>query len=240
MNKIPRIIHYCWFGNGEKNELMKKCIDSWKLYLPEYEIKEWNEKNFDINSNIYTAEAYKEKKWAYVTDYVRLHALYNEGGIYMDTDVEVLKNIDRFLVHSAFSGFEDIQFIPTGIMGAEKYNQWIKDLLDYYKEKKFYNENGELDLTPNTVTITELSHKYGLELNGNYQVLEHDIHIYPKEFFCPKEHATNKLIITENSYCIHHFNGSWIDNKTKIKKIIVQSCIRFIGINNYKRLRNLF
>lgn len=238
--KIPKTIHYCWFGKGEKNELINTCIDSWKKYLPDYELKEWNEDNFDINSVKYTTEAYKEKKWAYVTDYVRLYVLYHEGGIYMDTDVEVIKNLDCFLVHSAFSGFEDINLIPTGIMAAEKNNDWIKELLEYYHGKSFYTSAGEVELIPNTQTITNMSKKYGLILNGKYQVLINDVHIYPKEYFCPKEYASNKILLSENTYCIHHFNGSWLDKKTRLKKAIIQKCVTIIGLENYKKIRFLF
>ena len=117
---IPKIIHYCWFGRGEMPSLAKKCIASWKKYLPEYKVKQWNEDNFDLNLYPYVAEAYAQRKFAFVTDVVRLYALYTEGGIYMDTDVEVLKPLDEFLRHPAFSGFEDEKNVPTGIMGAEK------------------------------------------------------------------------------------------------------------------------
>ncbi|OKP87635.1 glycosyl transferase [Paenibacillus sp. P32E] len=219
---------------------MNKCINSWKVYLPDYEIKEWNEKNFDVESNRYTQEAYKEKKWAHVTDYVRLYVLYHHGGVYMDTDVEILKNIDVFLLHSAFSGFEDINLIPTGIMGAEKNNAWIKDLLTYYDGKTFYKDNGELDLVPNTRTITELSYKYGLVSNGQYQVLNQEVYIYPKEYFCPKEYASNKIKITENTYCIHHFNGSWLDKNTRVKRFLIQHCVKIIGVEKYLKIRYLF
>ena len=117
---IPKVILYCWFGRGEKPELAKKCIESWKKYCPDYEFKEWNEDNFDIHSNKYVEQAYNARKFAFVTDYVRLYALYYEGGVYMDTDVEVLKPIDEFLKHKAFSSFENNNTIPTGLMASEK------------------------------------------------------------------------------------------------------------------------
>jgi hypothetical protein len=125
-------------------------------------------------------------------------------------------------------------------MGAEKSNGWIRELLSYYDGKTFYRDNGEFDLTPNTVIITELSHKYGLMLNGKYQILDYDVHIYPKDFFCPKEYATNKIKMTDNTYCIHHFNGSWLDKKSKLKKAIIQKCVNIIGIEYYKKIRYFF
>ena len=141
---IPKKIHYCWFGRGQMPESAKYYINSWKKELPDYELKLWNEDTFDINSNCYVKEAYESKKFAFVTDYVRLYALYTEGGIYMDTDVEVLRNLDIFLCHKAFSGFESLNQVPTGIMGSEKGLSIIKELLDYYNDKHFIDENGNM------------------------------------------------------------------------------------------------
>ncbi|AST58537.1 glycosyl transferase [Thermoanaerobacterium thermosaccharolyticum] len=215
-NRIPKIIHYCWFGKNKIPKLNLKCIESWKKLLPDYELKLWNEDNFDITINQFVKEAYGMKKWAFVTDYVRLYVLYNYGGIYMDTDVEVLKRLDPFLIHSAFSGFENDEYIPTGIMGAEKGNKWIGYLLDYYKDKKFILEK-ELNTAPNTQIITELSRKFGLKTNNKYQILHYDVHIYPKDYFCPLSFNSVDRNITKNSYTIHHFSGSWLDNKSKLK-----------------------
>ncbi|EOU1560126.1 glycosyl transferase [Clostridium perfringens] len=234
---INKKIHYCWFGKNEKSKEIKEYIDSWKLYLSDYEIKEWNEENFDIESNEYVKQAYNEKKWAFVTDYVRLYALYTEGGIYMDTDVEVIKNLDIFLNNKAFSGFEDNNYIPTGIMGAEKGNSWIKILLDYYEDKSFYNKDGSLNLTTNVITITNISKKLGLNLNGEQQTFFDGVVMYPKDFFAPKSHLTNKINITSNTYCIHHFNGSWLNKGIKDK--LRPTIINFIGVNLYVKFSKL-
>lgn len=212
---IPKVIHYCWFGRGEKPELAKKCIESWKKYCADYELKEWNEENFDLHSNEYVWQAYQSKKYAFVTDYLRLYALYHEGGIYMDTDVEVLKPLDEFLKHQAFSSFENNNMIPTGMMAAEKGNAWIKDLLDEYTDLKFIDEKGNMDLTTNVTRITNLTHeKYGLVLESSYQDLKGGIvTMYPHDYFCPKDWDTGEIHLTENSHTIHHFSGSWHGEK---------------------------
>ncbi len=215
MTKIPKIIHYCWFGKAKMPKLSLKCIETWKRILPDYELRLWNENNFNIEINEFLKQAYEKKKWAFISDYVRLYVLYNYGGIYMDTDVEVLKRLDPFLIHSAFTGFESNNYIPTGIMGAEKGNKWIEHILDYY-DKEDLRINTDFSI-PNTVVITELSKKFRLELNGKYQVLEFDVHIYPMEYFCPKSYNSLKVKITSNTYTIHHFSGSWLDFNSKFK-----------------------
>jgi len=165
---IPKKIHYCWFGKNPMPKLAQKCINSWNKYCSDYEIICWNEDNFDINSNEYVKEAYENKKFAFVTDYVRLYALYNYGGVYMDTDVEVLKSLDKFLENEAFSGFENTEYVPTGIMASTKGNNVIKDLLDYYKDRHFIKEDGSFDLKTNTETITSIMEKKGLNKNNKF------------------------------------------------------------------------
>ena len=206
---IPKKIHYCWFGRKEKPRIVRKCINSWKKILIGYEIIEWNEDNFDVNSNLYVKEAYENKKYAFVTDYVRLLILYNYGGIYMDTDVEIIKNIDVFLDNNAFSSFENNNYIPTGIMAAKKGNKWIKMLLDEYDDLKFIKDDGTFDLTTNVIRITEATIKnYNLIPNDTFQDLG-DVVLYPHDYFCPKNWFSGKIEITSNTYAIHHFNGSW-------------------------------
>lgn len=215
MGNIPKIIHYCWFGRGALPEDSKQYIESWKKYCPDYEIKEWNEDNFDVNSNRYVKEAYEAKKYAFVTDYVRLYALYHEGGIYMDTDVEVIKPLDRFLEHHAFSSFENNDSIPTGLMASEKGGKWVKKLLDEYDGISFIKPDKTMDLTTNVIRITNLTEKeYGLKRKSSYQDLG-DVTLYPHEYFCPKDWNTGKINITENTYAIHHFKGSWHSDEEK-------------------------
>jgi len=213
---IPKKIHYCWFGKNPKNKLIEKCILSWKKHLPDYEIIEWNEENFDINSNRYVKEAYEAKKWAFVSDYVRLWALKKYGGIYLDTDVEVFRDFEKFLKHGFFSGFENYlgTLSPiTAVMGAERNHVFIAKLLDEYTNISFYLRDGNMDLTPNTKRITDsLISEYGIDPDRDvYQKSKNNLHIYPSTYFC------NKSI---TSYSIHHFNGSWLAPKVRLKSHI--------------------
>lgn len=206
---IPKVIHYCWFGRGPKNDLANKCIESWKKFLPDYEIKEWNEDNFDLSKYKYAAEAYDNRKYAFVTDVVRLYALYTEGGVYMDTDVEVLKSFNPFLHHVMFSGFETDYTVPTGMMAAEKGSIWAKELLDQYNDRAFVMPDGSLDMTTNTKVITDYMVEKGLILDNTYQDFPNLCTMYPADYFCPKDHTTGKIRITKNTVCIHHFAASW-------------------------------
>ena len=207
---IPKIIHYCWFGRGSKNELAIKCINSWRKYLPEYTYKEWNEDNFNINLFPYAKEALDAHKYAFVTDIVRLYALYNEGGIYMDTDVEVCKSFNPFLHHIMFSGFETDGNVPTGMMAAEKGSIWAKELLEQYNNRHFIKDDGSFDLTTNTTIITKYMVNKGLILNNTLQDFPGLCTMYPSDYFCPKDHRTGLINITKNTVCIHHFAGSWL------------------------------
>ncbi|MDO5472612.1 MAG: glycosyltransferase [Akkermansia sp.] len=209
---IPKTIHYCWFGRKPLPKLAQACIASWKKYLPDYKIIEWNEDTFDIYSNEYTKSAYLQGKYAYVTDYIRLYALYEHGGIYMDTDVEVLKSLDVFLHHPAFSGFERENTVPTGIMASEKGGVWVKTLLGLYKDKKFDINEGT-----NVVLITEAMKSWGIVLDNSYQELRNQVVFYPNDYFCPMGPCGRKLRLTQNSHTIHHFAGSWLPLKTKIR-----------------------
>lgn len=212
---IPKIIHYCWFGRGEKNALAIKCIESWKKILPDYELKEWNEDNFDVNLYPYAKEALENRKFAFVTDVVRLYALYHEGGVYMDTDVEVIKTYDPFLHHHMFSGFESDNNVPTGMMAAEKGSVWAMELLNQYNNRHFVNEDGSFDQTTNTTTITNYMLEKGIILNNKYQDFPGLCTMYPSEYFCPKDHRDGIIRCTDKTICIHHFSGSWIDFSKK-------------------------
>ena len=235
---IPKVIHYCWFGGNPLTELAEKCIKSWKKFCPDYEIIRWDESNFDISQNKYCAEAYESKKWAFVSDYARLKILYEYGGIYMDTDVEVLKNLDAFLNHPAFSGFENESQIPTGIMASEKFGKWVNCLLSYYDNRSFILPDGNFDLTTNVISITDTTMKhYPLTLNNTFQNIDGIFTLYPKDFFCPKNNVTGKLEITENTHAIHHFNGSWTTSANRRNTIIYQRLTRYLGKNTAERVK---
>ncbi len=233
---IPKIIHYVWVGGNPLPPLAEKCIESWKKYCPDYEIKRWDETNFDINQNLFCKQAYESKKWAFVSDYIRLKVLYEYGGVYMDTDVEVIKPIDGFLKHPAFSGFECTLKIPTGIIAAEKNNHWIKLMLDYYNDKQFVNSDGTFELVSNVIFMSELTKKnYKIEFNDKFQDLN-DIVFYPHDYFCPYFNE-EEVYTTENTYTIHHFASSWLPKgflkkkkrKAKFKKCVKKVLAFFIG-----------
>ncbi len=215
---IPKIVHYCWFGGKTIPTEAQKNIDSCKHYNPSYEIKIWTEDNFDLSENAYVQEAYQSKKWAFITDYVRLKVLFEEGGIYMDTDVEVLKPLDSLLNNKAFSGFESNSTIPTGTMGAEANNPWIRKLLEYYNGRHFFKDDGKFDLTTNVETITRITKaNYDIKLNNTFQDLG-DVTFYPFDYLCAKNSETGRVMISNNTYTIHHFSGSWQPKKGKIIK----------------------
>lgn len=213
---IPKRIHYCWFGRGKMPEMVRKCIASWKKYLPEYEIKEWNEDNFDLDQYPYVREAYDNRKFAFVTDVVRLHALYHEGGIYMDTDVEVLKPLDVLLQYDAVSGFESATRIPTGLMACREGLPIFKELLSEYDGLHFVKSDGSMDLTTNVTRITNTLLKYGFVPNNQLQTVN-GFTLLPQDWLCPKDYETKVVNITPNTLCIHHFDGSWVPRRKKVK-----------------------
>ena len=225
---IPKIIHYCWFGRKPMPRLARICIRSWKKYCPDYEFKLWNEENFDFSLYPYAKEAYEAGKYAFVTDVVRLYALYHEGGIYMDTDVELFKPVDSFLHHHAFSGFEAEDRVPTGIMASEKYGTWAKENLAYYDGKHFLTENGSPDTTTNVSIITAYMLNKGLILNNTYQDFEGLFTMYPKDFFCPKDFISQEMDITSNTVCIHHFNMSWLSETVRLEWKIRWFCNKWL------------
>lgn len=217
---IPKKIHYCWFGGKQLPLEAKKCIDSWKKYCPDYEIVEWNEKNYNINKNEYTKTTYNNKKWAFLTDYVRLDVIYNEGGIYLDTDVELLKPLDDLLDCECYMGMEQPGTVATGLgFGAVKHNKFIKKNKEFYEKiENFMNkDNGFKNVICVKIT-TNLLEQQGLRKENTLQIID-DVIVYPTDYFCPLKMGTNKLKITNNTYSIHHYTASWKSNNRIIRKI---------------------
>ena len=230
---IPKTIHYCWFGGAEKPTLIKHCIRSWKKRLPDYEIKEWNESNFDTNMAPFCQEAYAARKYAFVADFCRVYALATEGGIYMDTDVEVLKPYDDLLSLPAFTGYEGSKFLPpvTGTMASIAGGEWVKEQLSAYDGIHFVDKEGRMDLTTNTVRISAIMKEGGFVQDGKKQIYK-DMHIFPVEYFCPRQ-TTGEILMTGNTYCDHHFMGSWSESK---KNGLIA---RLVGQRNMIRLIKL-
>lgn len=207
---IPKIIHYCWFGGKPLPEDALKYIESWKKYCPDYEIREWNETNLDLQKYPYAQEACWARKWAFVSDVARLYVLAEYGGIYMDTDVELLKPLDSILNYHAVSGFETENRVPTGLLASEKGQDIILELLSEYEHAHFLKPDSTIDYTTNVTRITNTLLKYGLVLDGKLQTV-HGFTLFPKDCFCAKNPNTGEYHVTENTIAIHHFSGSWID-----------------------------
>ena len=225
---IPKVIHYCWFGRNPLPQLAVKCIESWKKYLPEYEIKEWNEDNFDVNMIPYTREAYEAKKYAFVSDYARFWILYNYGGLYFDTDVEVIKPLDDIIARGPFMGCEkdasdtSVASVAPGLgLGVNPGLGLYKELLDLYATLHFKNEDGSLNLKTIVEYTTEMLCNYGLKQINDIQECA-GVWVYPKDFFCPKDYETKKISLTDNTVAIHHFDGSWHSKSDKIKMYIAR------------------
>ncbi|MBQ2808930.1 MAG: glycosyl transferase [Bacteroidaceae bacterium] len=221
---IPKVIHYCWFGRNPLPQMAVMCIESWKKYLPGYEIKEWNEDNFDIRINPYVEEAYHMKKYAFVSDFARFWVLYKYGGIYFDIDVELLKPIDDILEKGPFMGLEgfepwykyrDLKAAPAAGLGMASYPglDVIKDMMEYYYGKHFISLKGKLQYKTVVLIVADVLLDKGGVIDPENITLCSGIYIYPEEYFNPKRVATGKITITENTRSIHHYSSTWVDRK---------------------------
>lgn len=246
---IPKIIHYCWFGRNPLPPLAINCIESWKKFFPDYEIKEWNEDNFDVNIIPYTSEAYAAKKYAFVSDYARFWILYNFGGLYFDTDVEVIKPMDAIIEKGAFMGLEKdydpqagataCNAVAPGLgLGCNPGLGLYKKILDLYQSLHFNNPDGTINLKTVVDYTTELLMEYGLKNVSGIQKVG-DIYIYPSEYFCPINITSKKLHITQNTYTIHHYMASWAnkDMRWYIKNVIRKFIPEYLLLK-YNRLKN--
>lgn len=252
---IPKIIHYCWFGGNPLPKLAKKCIKSWKKYAKGYQIIEWNESNYDLASApLYVRQAYEAKKWAFVTDYIRLQVVYEQGGIYMDTDVELKKSLDSLLEYSAYFGFESGTCINTGLgFGAEKGAPILKELMDDYADVPFVLEDGSFDLKPCPVRNTEVFLKHGLKQDDSRQLLAGNILILSTTFLSPYDGFLRLTGDLKGAYSIHWFSASWYDEEKRKKlndwrkverrdRLIHapnRALIRLLGQEKYDKLKRL-
>lgn len=209
---IPKKIHYVWVGGKEKPADIRRCMATWEKHLSDYEIIEWNENNFDIESHPFTKSAYAAKKWAYVSDYIRAYAIYNEGGIYLDTDVLILDDFEKFLNDRAFVGYENPDYPFTAVFGAEKGHPFLKSILDYYEGREFEFDSNDQMKVVNTKSVSDiLIQDYGCQLGNKRQTLRDGIEVYTEDILCNP---------SENSTSVHVFTGTWMDGrKPLIRKI---------------------
>ncbi len=223
---IPKVIHYCWFGRTELPPLAKKCITSWRRFLPDYEIKEWNEDNLDVNSTPYTAQAYKHKKYAFVSDYARFKILYEHGGIYFDTDVEVIKSLNDILEKGAFFGLEqDVKdhfaCAPGLGFACSPGLDLLRKMLELYKNLDFELPDGSLNQKTVVEHFSEMLLAMGLQPTSGIMKFE-GAYIYPPDFFCPKPSEFGKIQITANTRTIHHYAASWIGQKQRFANFLIR------------------
>ena len=221
---IPKKIHYVWVGGNEKNNTIKQCMKTWGKHLEGYEVIEWNENNFDIDSHPFVKAAYKAKKWAYVSDYIRAYVIYKYGGIYLDTDILVLDNFDRFLNNRAFVGFENPQYPFTAVFGAEPGHPLVKDMIEYYDRLDEYKFDFEKN---NTISVSDLLiKKYHCKVGNKFQILDEYIAVYPDTVLCNP---------SENSISIHVFTGTWLEGKKALARKI--NVFLKIHVTNKKRAK---
>lgn len=237
---IPKVIHYCWFGGGKKSELILRCIASWKKWAPDFQIIEWNEKNFDINLFEYSKEAYREKKFAFVSDVARFWILKEYGGIYLDTDVELLQPIEAFLRYRLFMGFESDEFLAPGlIMGAEKEEPILTQLCAFYQTNHFVGDSSSgIKMTVCDIT-SHLMQKFGFVMNGQYQEINGRV-LFPKEYFCPLDFRTGRISKLDKAYSIHYYSASWYTQAEREKLKKMQFFSRYIGTVWARRLVDNF
>lgn len=216
MKKGKKYIHYCWFGDKKMPKLAKKCIKSWKKYLPDYEIVCWNEKNLDLNECGFVKEAYEKKKWAFVADYARAKAIYEYGGIYLDTDMKITKDISFLLEDDSFIGVEDSGAVAVGVWGARQPGDVLaKELLDFYRAQDSFNDKNLYSLAI-PVIVTNILQKYGFKKNDhNTQVLDNGLHVYSRDYFYPLSYNYHDNAFSENTCMIHYYDASWASKEER-------------------------
>ncbi|MBR4320886.1 glycosyltransferase family 32 protein [Treponema sp.] len=237
---IPKIIHYCWLGGKDFPIDVENCINSWKKNLPDYEFKLWSEKNFDINSNSWVSEAYKRKKYAFVSDYIRVWALYNYGGIYLDCDVEVIKSFNDLLKYKAFFGLECTLLPETAVIASEPNLEWVKVFMDYYNSHDFLDCNGKERSIANNILFPKIIEDYFKidYFSYSFDIISNDLKIFPSEYFSPLNYLTKQKNITDNTYTIHKFNNSWAEQKRmNLKSFILNSLMLVLGKKRFAKIK---
>lgn len=226
---IPKIIHYCWLSGDPFPELIQNCIESWKKNLPDYEFILWDTNRINVNSNLWLKQAFEKRKYAFAADYIRFYALYHYGGIYLDADVEVLRSFNDLLIKREFIGEEASGDIEAAIIGVEKKLPWIKQCLAYYDNRPFIKTDGSLDMRPVPIMVKKMLENYK------------DVQILPYQYFSPKNYYIQKIQVSSYTYCIHHFDGKWVNKSNGYKfKIIMHKFIYYIfGRNIHNKLVRL-
>lgn len=236
MNKT---IHYFWFGGSPKSELIRRCIASWNKYFPDFEIKEWNEGNFDVRQNEYISQAYDAQKYAFVSDFARFKVLYDEGGLYFDTDVEVVKSFYNLLENEAFAAFETEKYVAPGLVlwSKEPGNKIIGEMLADYENSLFVNSDGTLNQATVGARFTAILENYGIRPDDGTVQTCGSFTLYPREYFCPFNDLTGVMNKTENTCAIHWFAKSWLDKKIVYRSKITRVIHRFFGVDALARFR---
>lgn len=239
---IPKIIHYCWFGKGEKSAQTVRCINSWHKFFPDYQFMEWTEDNCNITEIPYIQQAYKEKKYAFVSDYIRIKVLKEYGGIYFDTDYEVINSMDNILsIGRLVTGMESKESVLTAMIAAEKDNNIISEFLTMYKDRKFIDEKGCMDMTPINKGFSSILAKYGVNLSLNeLQILESGIVIYPIDVLCGFDVENWHEKITDKTLGVHHMGNSWATPQMKKHIKRIQFLQRILGYERFDKLKLLF
>lgn len=239
---IPKILHYCWFGNKKKPASVKKCIKNWRKMLPDYKIMEWNESNCDLENEIdYVKEAYKAKKYAFVSDYIRLKKLYEYGGVYFDTDVQVIKPFDEVLERGdVVLGLQSMGNITTAFMATTAFHPFFKECLDYYTNRHFIKTDGSYDTVSINVSMDPFAEKYGIDLHKNeIQSLENGMTFYPIDYFSAFDIENWHRVITDNTYTVHNMASSWRPLSVRAKIILIKFIVKIIGGDNYDKMRGI-
>lgn len=236
---IPKVIHYCWFGGNPLPESALKCIDSWRRFFPDYEIKQWDESNFDVNIIPYTSEAYSIGKYAFVSDYARMWVLYHHGGIYFDTDVEVVRSFEDILSNCGFMGFETKEFVNPGLgMSLPKGSDIAFKIMEEFERTKFLNDDGSFNPKGIVPITTKVLLSKGLKQNGELQTID-EISVYPIDWFNPLDDATGRLRKTKNTRSIHWYAKTWMEPQSKFRMFIAHFAHRVFGTSFSSTIKKL-